>query len=153
MACLACLVFMMPHCWRLIVCWLFLNALRFALQPPFYSRDTSVMYNNILKEPLRLRSNGSQSAKEILKQVQTASSFSVHPLLAANMLSVHPRSAANMLIVHPRSAANMLIVHPRSAANMLIVHPWSAANMLIVHPRSATLSTLQPIRSQMWPTQ
>ncbi|EDO37800.1 predicted protein, partial [Nematostella vectensis] len=35
--------------------------------PPFYSRDTAEMYDNILHKPLRLRTNISQSARHILE--------------------------------------------------------------------------------------
>lgn len=38
-------------------------------QPPFYSRDTAEMYDNILYKPLRLRTNVSYSARSILEGV------------------------------------------------------------------------------------
>ncbi|KAK3728890.1 hypothetical protein QZH41_010188 [Actinostola sp. cb2023] len=37
--------------------------------PPFYSRDTAEMYDNILYKPLRLRTNISQSARHILEHL------------------------------------------------------------------------------------
>jgi serine/threonine protein kinase len=37
--------------------------------PPFYSRDTAEMYDNILHKPLRLRTNISQSARHLLEQL------------------------------------------------------------------------------------
>jgi serine/threonine protein kinase len=37
--------------------------------PPFYSRDTAEMYDNILYKPLRLRTNVSASARSILEGV------------------------------------------------------------------------------------
>ena len=41
----------------------------FPSQPPFYSRDTAEMYDNILYKPLRLRTNISQSARSLLEGV------------------------------------------------------------------------------------
>ena len=41
----------------------------FVLQPPFYSRDTAEMYDNILYKPLRLRTNVSASARSLLEGV------------------------------------------------------------------------------------
>ena len=38
-------------------------------QPPFYSRDTGEMYDNILNKPLRLRTNISVAGRGILEQV------------------------------------------------------------------------------------
>lgn len=35
--------------------------------PPFYSRDTAEMYDNILHKPLRLRTNISASARHVLE--------------------------------------------------------------------------------------
>lgn len=37
--------------------------------PPFYSRDTNEMYDKILKEPVRLRSNITIAARNILEGV------------------------------------------------------------------------------------
>uniref|UniRef100_A0A1I8HD33 AGC-kinase C-terminal domain-containing protein n=1 Tax=Macrostomum lignano TaxID=282301 RepID=A0A1I8HD33_9PLAT len=34
--------------------------------PPFYSRETSEMYNNILQKPLRLKPSASLAAQDIL---------------------------------------------------------------------------------------
>lgn len=41
----------------------------FVLQPPFYSRDTAEMYDNILFKPLRLRTNVSAAGRTILEGV------------------------------------------------------------------------------------
>ena len=41
----------------------------FLSQPPFYSRNTAEMYDNILNKPLRLRTNISHSARHILEGV------------------------------------------------------------------------------------
>ena len=41
----------------------------FSSQPPFYSRDTAEMYDNILHKPLRLRTNISASARNVLEKV------------------------------------------------------------------------------------
>ena len=38
-------------------------------QPPFYSRDTGEMYDNILYKPLKLRNTVSQQARNILEAV------------------------------------------------------------------------------------
>ena len=40
------------------------------LQPPFYSRDTAEMYENILYKPLRLRTNVSPAGRNILEEVR-----------------------------------------------------------------------------------
>lgn len=37
--------------------------------PPFYSRNTSEMYERILNKPLTLRSGTSESARDLLSQV------------------------------------------------------------------------------------
>ena len=39
------------------------------LQPPFYSRDTAEMYDNILYKPLRLRTNVTAAGRSILEGV------------------------------------------------------------------------------------
>jgi serine/threonine protein kinase len=39
--------------------------------PPFYSRNTAEMYDQILYQPLRLRVGPSEAAKRILKEVST----------------------------------------------------------------------------------
>ena len=39
------------------------------VQPPFYSRDTAEMYENILFKPLRLRTNVSANGRSILEEV------------------------------------------------------------------------------------
>lgn len=52
--------------------WWCLGAVTYEMMyglPPFYSRDTSEMYDNILHKPLRLRTNISQSARHLLEQV------------------------------------------------------------------------------------
>ncbi|XP_062589666.1 serine/threonine-protein kinase Sgk1-like isoform X2 [Saccostrea cucullata] len=49
--------------------WWCLGAVMYEMMyglPPFYSRDTAEMYDNILYKPLRLRTNVSQSARQIL---------------------------------------------------------------------------------------
>ena len=49
-----------------------INVYRFnclILQPPFYSRDTAEMYDNILYKPLRMRTNVSASARSLLEGV------------------------------------------------------------------------------------
>ena len=50
----------------------FLLILVFLFQPPFYSRDTAEMYENILHKPLRLRTNISASARNVLEGVSLA---------------------------------------------------------------------------------
>ena len=52
--------------------WWCLGAVTYEMMyglPPFYSRDTAEMYDNILHKPLRLRTNISQSARHLLEQV------------------------------------------------------------------------------------
>lgn len=46
-------------------------------QPPFYSRNTAEMYDNILHKPLRLRSNISESARNILAGVSELVSYNI----------------------------------------------------------------------------
>ena len=43
--------------------------------PPFYSRDTDKMYDNILHKPLRLRKNISKSARVLLEGVSDVVRF------------------------------------------------------------------------------
>lgn len=53
--------------------WWCLGAVTYEMMyglPPFYSRDTAEMYDNILHKPLRLRTNISQSARHLLEQVR-----------------------------------------------------------------------------------
>ena len=47
-----------------------LTEILFLFQPPFYSRDTAEMYDNILYKPLRLRTNVSTSARSLLEGVR-----------------------------------------------------------------------------------
>lgn len=50
--------------------WWCLGAVTYEMMyglPPFYSRDTAEMYDNILYKPLRLRTNISQSARSLLE--------------------------------------------------------------------------------------
>ena len=47
-------------------------------QPPFYSRNTAEMYDNILHKPLRLRSNISESARTLLAGVSESVSYNVY---------------------------------------------------------------------------
>jgi len=52
--------------------WWCLGAVTYEMMyglPPFYSRDTAEMYDNILHKPLRLRTNISQSARHLLEQL------------------------------------------------------------------------------------
>ncbi|XP_047125649.1 serine/threonine-protein kinase Sgk1 isoform X1 [Hydra vulgaris] len=52
--------------------WWCLGAVTYEMMyglPPFYSRDTAEMYDNILHKPLRLRTNVSQSARHLLEQL------------------------------------------------------------------------------------
>lgn len=47
------------------------------VQPPFYSRDTHEMYENILYKPLKLRPNTSSSARMILEHVRIEILFAI----------------------------------------------------------------------------
>lgn len=48
--------------------------------PPFYSRNTSEMYERILNKPLTLRPGISESAKDLLSQVSPSWFISIHML-------------------------------------------------------------------------
>ena len=52
--------------------WWCLGAVLFEMMyglPPFYSRDTAEMYDNILYKPLRLRTTGTPAARSLLDGV------------------------------------------------------------------------------------
>lgn len=46
--------------------WVFTGV---GFQPPFYSRDTAEMYEAILHKPLRLRTNVSEPARDLLEKL------------------------------------------------------------------------------------
>lgn len=54
--------------WQLITRYLtFLYLSLSSLQPPFYSRNTAEMYDNILNKPLQLKPNITNSARHLLE--------------------------------------------------------------------------------------
>ena len=58
--------------------WWCLGAVTYEMMyglPPFYSRDTAEMYDNILHKPLRLRTNISKSARVLLEGVSDVVRF------------------------------------------------------------------------------
>jgi serine/threonine protein kinase len=67
--------------------------------PPFYSRDTAEMYDNILYKPLRLRTNVSASARSILEGVSLFFFFLLLPCFLLWMLNKDLASLFYTLIV------------------------------------------------------
>jgi serine/threonine protein kinase len=67
--------------------------------PPFYSRDTAEMYDNILYKPLRLRTNVSASARSILEGVSLLFFFLLLPCFLLWMLNKDLASLFYTLIV------------------------------------------------------
>ena len=55
------------------------------LQPPFYSRDTAEMYENILQKPLRTKGNISLAARDLLEKVRSLNVFFKHSTMEISL--------------------------------------------------------------------
>jgi serine/threonine protein kinase len=66
--------------------------------PPFYSRDTAEMYDNILYKPLRLRTNVSASARSILEGVSLLFFFFTSTMFS--IMDVEQGSGLTVLYAH-----------------------------------------------------
>ena len=79
-------------CYHLLSFSFFFFVLFHFSQPPFYSRDTAEMYDNILHKPLKLRSSFSPSARSILEGVSVSSHHVLHMDITCTVQGYHMHS-------------------------------------------------------------
>ena len=72
--------------------WWCLGAVTYEMMyglPPFYSRDTAEMYDQILHKPLRLRTNISHSGRDLLQGVSSNQEYYTLSLQIFNCICVY----------------------------------------------------------------